>query len=113
VVKMYRVLYEVILRGIPEELECLSKLNNILSLDGICIGSQTMFICSYRDIAIIKMSPHTSRQSPGAQPYREIVQPISIAISIESSNADGVIKAARIVYEAIKSCGLSIKLIAE
>lgn len=110
---MFRVVYEVMLRGLPEELECLSRLNSILNSKGVCVGSHTMFVCSYRDNVIIKVTPHTLRSTQGVQPYRDVLQPLSISIVIEGNGAGEVIDAANTVHDTLKGCGLSIRLLAD
>lgn len=110
---MFKAVYEVVLRGLPEELECISKLYKALSIKGMCIGSQTMFICSYEDNTIIKVTPHTSRYIQGVQLYRDITQPLTITITIEGSNVDNIINAVNIIYDIVKGCGLQIRLLSE
>lgn len=110
---MFRVAYEAVLRGLPEELECLSNLYRVLSTKGMCIGSQTMFICSYKNSIIIKVTPHSSKYIQGMQLYRDVTQPLTITIVIEGDGAEDIINAATTVYDTVKSCGLSIRLLSE
>ncbi len=110
---MFKAVYEVVLRGLSEELECISKLYRTLSTKGICIGSQTMFICSYENSTIIKVTPHTSKYIHATQLYRDITQPLTITITIEGSSANDIIDAATTIYDIVKGCGLQIRLLSE
>ncbi|MCS7111029.1 MAG: hypothetical protein N3D82_01260 [Ignisphaera sp.] len=109
---MFRAVYEVVLRGFSEELECLSRLYNALTLRGTCIGSQTMFICSNRNNTVIKVTPHSTRLAQDVQLY-SVAQPLTVAIVVEGSSAVDIIDAASVIYSTVKSCGLSIKLLSD
>lgn len=110
---MFRIVYEIVLRGLSEELDCLSKLYSVLSSRGVCVGSQTMFVCSYGGATVVKVTPHSPKSTQDVQLYRGVVQPLTITIIIEGGGAESVVDSASVVYTLVKGCGLSIRLLSE
>lgn len=109
---MYHTLFEVQIRGMPNELECLTKLRDRLAIVGKCLGSSSMYICFYKS-TMIKVMPKTedsSRKTP-IPPYETLQQMISILFSIESNNTEEMAVIVESVYNVIKNCGLFIRLI--
>ncbi len=105
---MYRVSYEIILHGFPEELKCIVKLNESLNTMDNCVGTQTSFICSYGD-TLIKLIPY--QQTQQFSPLQPQPQMLSIVIYIEGEKVKDVIDTARHIYNILKNCGVLIRLI--
>lgn len=106
---MFRVVYDVLLRGMPEELACLTKLGELLFAKGTCVGTHTSFLCSYKG-CVIKMAPQVVKPH---YPAHELAQVGTIKLIIESSNEDSLVAAALDTYKALKECGLALRLMPE
>ncbi len=105
---MYRVSYEIVLHGFPEELKCITKLNEALNTMNNCVGTQTSFLCSYGD-TLIKLIPYQQVQQ--FSPLQPQPQALSIVIHIEGEKVGNIIDAARHIYNMLKNCGVLIRLI--
>ncbi|MEM2752838.1 MAG: hypothetical protein QXI94_07110, partial [Sulfolobales archaeon] len=56
VLYVFRVVYDILLKGVPEELTCLTKLGEYLFSRGTCVGTHASFLCSYKE-CVIKVAP--------------------------------------------------------
>jgi len=110
---LYRIAFEVYLRGLPTEMECLSKIREVLNSLGKCIGSATTFICFYKK-SIVKVIPkfeETSRRMPALPPlYEPIQQTLQIVITLESNDVENLAEVTERLHSLVKECSLMIKL---
>jgi len=105
---MYRVSYEIVLHGFPEELKCIIKLNEALNTMDNCVGSQTSFVCFYGD-TLIKLIPYQQPQQ--FSPLQPQPQTLSVIISIEGEKARDVVDTAKHIYNILKNCGVLVRLV--
>lgn len=106
---MFRVVYDAPLRGVPEEIACLTKLGEYMFSAGTCVGIHTSFLCSYRG-SIVKVAPHIVKPY---HPTHELLQVGTVKIVIESSNQDSLVNVAADTYKTLKECGITLRLLPE
>lgn len=106
---MFRVVYDILLRGTPEELACLTKLGELLSAGGTCVGTHASFLCSYRG-CVIKVVPQLIKPH---YPAHELTQAGAAKLIIESPDGGSLVAAALDAYRALKECGLALRLTPE
>lgn len=104
---MFRVVYDVALKGLPEEISCLTKLGEHLSMFGLCVGTHISFLCSYRE-CLVKVAPQIVRPTQIAY---ELLQAGSVKIVIESTDHRSLVQVASDVYKMLKDCGLTLRLL--
>lgn len=105
---MFRVVYELMLRGLPEEVECVSRLWSALSTGGRCVGTHTTFLCSYGG-SLVKLAPQAVRP----QYLQEIPQVGVLRALVESQDSESLIEVASLVYRTLRECGVLVKLVPE
>ncbi len=106
---MFRAVYDLVLRGVPEELACLTRLGEYLFSRGTCVGTHTSFLCSYSG-SVVKVTPHVVRPH---YPAYELPQVGSVRIIVESSGQDSLAAVASEVYRRLRECGLTPRLLPE
>lgn len=106
---MFRAVYDVVLRGAPEELACLTKLGEYLFSRGACVGTHTSFLCSYGG-SVVKVTPQVIRPH---YPTYELPQVGSVRIIVESQSQDSLVAVSSDVYRALRECGLTPRLLPE
>uniref|UniRef100_A0A7C2ZN46 Uncharacterized protein n=1 Tax=Ignisphaera aggregans TaxID=334771 RepID=A0A7C2ZN46_9CREN len=110
---MYRVVFELHIRGLPSEIECLSKLRDYLGSVGMCLGSASAYLCFYSN-TMIKVIPKIERGiSTSSMPslHEQIQQTVPIALIFEGDIINEMSEIIRQVYTMAKNCGLAIKLV--
>ncbi|MCC6016247.1 MAG: hypothetical protein LM582_04285 [Desulfurococcaceae archaeon] len=112
---MYRIMFEVYLKGLPTEIECLNKIREILSSSGKCVGSTTAFVCFYRK-SVVKVVPKVEESPRRASVpmfppvYEPIQQAMQLYIVLESEDVENLADVVENLYSLAKGCGLMIKL---
>ncbi len=106
---MFRAVYDVVLRGAPEELACLAKLGEYLFSRSVCVGTHTSFLCSYGG-SVVKVTPQMVKPH---YPAYELPQLASVRIIVESPNHDSLVAVVSDVYRTLKECGLIPRLLPE
>ncbi len=108
---MFKVVYEVVIRGLPEEQLCISRVRDSLMSSGSeCVGHQLMLLCSSGEV-MIKLTPFTDqRMSIQPQMFREITYP-QLYVVIEGVKAGDVVRIADLIYKGLRECGIALKLL--
>jgi len=96
------------LRGLPEEIECVNKLWSTLSSSGRCVGTHTTFLCSLGG-SLVKLAPQTVRP----QYIQEIPQMGVLRVLVESQDSESLVEVASLVYRTLRDCGVLVKLVPE
>lgn len=104
---MFRVVYDVVLKGLPEEISCLTKLGENLFASGLCVGTHTSFLCSYGE-CLVKVVPQIVKPT---QITYELLQAGSVKVVIESTDHKSLVQVASDVYRILKNCGLTLRLL--
>ena len=106
---MFRVVYDLLLKGLPEEVSCIARLSEYLSSRGHCVGSQTMFLCSYMD-SLVKLAPQVLKPQ---YPVYEIPQVGTVRLIIESESQRSLVEAASEIYGLLRDCNITLRLLPE
>ncbi|MEM1623836.1 MAG: hypothetical protein QW794_03505 [Thermosphaera sp.] len=106
---VFRVVYDVILKGVPEELTCLTKLGEYLFARGTCVGTHTSFLCSYRD-CLIKVAPQVIKPHYLTQ---DLMQAGAIRVIIESHDHLSLVAVSSEVHRTLKECGIAVRILPE
>lgn len=108
---MYRIVYEVNLKGMPSELNCLTKFYENFRNISKCVGSPMNFVCFYKNI-VIKIIPRVSETTRFMPMTHDVfAQTMSISIIIESKSIKYIFEVVDSVYNFVKNCGLIIRLV--
>lgn len=114
---MFRVVYEVVLAGAPEELDCISRLGDaIKEAGGECVGSHTMFLCALGE-TLVKVTPHLAPRegAPYPPPPTQVMRGLTVALStylvIEGRDPRAVVEVVSRLYAILRGCGLSVRLV--
>ncbi|MEM4788927.1 MAG: hypothetical protein QXM55_01765 [Ignisphaera sp.] len=111
---MHKIIFEIYVKGMPNEVECLNKLREYLENLSKCFGSSTAYACVYKDI-LIKVIPKVEeaqrRSTALTYVYEPLQQALSIAITVEGDNIYNLVELSEGVYEFAKNCGLMLRLI--
>jgi hypothetical protein len=105
---VFRVVYELMLRGLPEEVECVGRLWATLSSGGMCVGTHTTFVCSLRG-CLVKLAPQVVRP----QYFQEIPQVGTLRALVEGQDPESLVEVASVVYRTLRECGVLVKLVPE
>lgn len=106
---VFRVVYDIVLKGIPEELTCLTKLGEYLFARGTCVGTHTSFLCSYKD-CLIKVAPQVIKPHYLTQDF---VQAGAVKVIIESQDHYSLVTVTSEVHRALKECGVAVRILPE
>lgn len=106
--QVFRVVYELMLRGLPEEIECVGKLWSTLSSGGRCVGTHTIFLCSFKG-SLVKLAP----QAIKPHYIQEIPQVGVLRALVESRDSESLVEVASLVYRTLRECGVVVKLVPE
>lgn len=104
---VFRVVYDVVLKGLPEEISCLARLGEQLFASGSCVGTHTSFLCSYRG-CLVKVAPQIVKP---AQITYELLQAGSVKVVVESTDHTSLVQVVSDVYRVLKDCGLTLRLL--
>lgn len=110
---MYKVLFEVYVKGLPSEVECFNKIREVLESIGKCLGSPTAFVCFYKNslVKVVPKAEEFQRRVPiPSHVYEPVQQILLITIELESDNIENLAEVIEQVYSIAKGCGLAIKL---
>lgn len=111
---MHKTIFEVYVKGMPNEVECLNKLREYLESLSRCFGSSTAYACVYKDV-LIKVIPKLEevqrRTTTLTHIYEPLQQVFSITVTVEGDSVANLAELSEKVYEFAKNCGLMIRLI--
>ena len=109
---MYRILFEIQIKGLPEELACLNKLREHLNSIGKCLGSAVSYICFIGN-TMAKIMPRTDGATPSHihSLIGPLQQSIPILLLVEGASVKEIASAVELIFEFVKGCGLLIKLV--
>ena len=108
---LYRIVYEIRLKGIPNEMECLAKLHEAIKNVSTCIGSATTFVCFYKNVLVKLMPKHIDKAYQPSVAYEPLLQTISISLIIESKSVKYIPEIVESIYSFAKNCGLALQLV--
>lgn len=111
---LHKLVFEIQIKGMPNEIECLNRLREHMGYTSKCLGSSTAYACFYKDV-IIKVTPRveeTAQRGPQHIPlYTPLQQTLSLFLVIEGINVGEIAEVAENVYAFVRNCGLSIRFI--
>jgi hypothetical protein len=111
VIKLFRVVLEALLQGLPEEQMCIAKLRESIAIDGLCTGSQLVFVCSYGStltkFSIVEEPAKALQHTILTGAYKAL----TLQIVVEGEKPDEVVKTVDLIYKSLKDCGILLKLL--
>ncbi|MEM1541113.1 MAG: hypothetical protein QW101_00515 [Ignisphaera sp.] len=108
---MYRIVYEIRLKGMPNEMECLVKLHEVIKDVAVCVGSATTFTCFYKNVVVKLMPKYMDKVRQPSMAYEPLLQTISINLVIESRSVKYIPELVERIYSFAKNCGLALQLV--
>lgn len=107
-------MFEVYVKGMPSEVECLNKLREYLESLSRCFGSSTTYACVYKDV-LIKVIPKVEEAQRRSTTLTHIFEPLqqalSIVITLEGDSVGNLAEISEHIYGFARNCGLMLKLI--
>jgi len=111
---VHKIMFEVYVKGVPSEVECLNRLHEYLESLSRCFGSSTTYACVYKDI-LIKVVPKVEEAQKRSTTLTHIFEPLqqvlSIVITLEGESVSNLAEISELIYGFAKNCGLMLKLI--
>jgi hypothetical protein len=110
VIELFRVVLEAFLQGSPEEQACITKLRDAMAINGICTGSQLVFVCSFNNtltkFSLVEESVRSLQQQILTGPFKAL----TLQIVIEGEKPHDVVKTTDLIYKTLRDCGILLKL---
>lgn len=106
---MFRSVYDLLLKGLPEEVSCIAKLGEYLFSRGLCVGSHTTFLCSYKG-SLVKLAPQVIKPQ---YPTYEVPQVGTIRVVVESESQEALMEVVSDIYKLLRDCGITLRLLPE